>query len=162
MPAYVERVLGGSPAAGARVLFGFAVGMLIGRLSTGVLAHWLAPMPLLLSASGLCLVCLAVASTAGGGVAIAALMVLGLGVSSIWPTLLAYASDRVPRGGAAMFSLLAALGNSGAAVAPLVIGLATGPGSLRTGFRAATIFPLLALLLFAGRSLERLAARRRA
>ena len=162
MPAYVERLLGGSREAGARVYMGFATGMLVGRLSAGALAHRLRPVLLLLAATGLCLACLLVASFTGGVPAIAALVCLGLGVAPWWPTLLAYASDRVPEGGATMFSVLAALGNAGGALAPSVIGLAASYGTLRTGYRAAAIFPLLAVLLFAWRMWDRRRAHARA
>ena len=82
-----------------------------------------------------------------------ALVLYGLGASCLWPTLLAYAGDRVSRGGATMFSLLSASGNGGGALAPLLIGAVAGRTNLRWGLTALGVYPLLAAGLFAWRAL---------
>ena len=77
-----------------------------------------------------------------------ALVLTGLFVSCLWPTMLAYAADRVPRGGATLFSLLAASGNGGGMAAPAIVGLVAAGVDLRWGLATAAIYPLVAAVLF--------------
>ncbi|HEY3398784.1 MAG TPA: MFS transporter [Armatimonadota bacterium] len=146
-PTFVERALGRSRELGALVLSGFALGMMVGRFATGALAKWLPPARLVLLACGVSLVALLGIALGPAPLALAAILLLGLGVSAMWPTLMAYAADREPAGGATMFSLLGALGNVGAGFAPLYVGLIAQQSGLRVGLGAAAIFPVLAGLL---------------
>lgn len=91
---------------------------------------------------------------------LAACACAGLAVSLFWPGLLAMMAARYPQAGASMFAVLSASGDTGAALAPWVVGLvadraarlaapawsgsAEGFG-LRMGLLLATVFPLVLL-----------------
>ncbi len=150
-PAYIERGLGRSPATGATVLLGLAACMLVGRLSVGALAHRVRPVGLMLAAAVASLGAILTAALAPAVPAMAALVFLGLAVACIWPTVMAYTADRVPRAGATVFSLLGAAGNAGGALSPAVIGLVAQAHGLRLGLVAAAVFPLAAAALMAWR-----------
>jgi fucose permease len=55
--------------------------------------------------------------------ALAACVVVGLGVSLLWPGMLSLAARHFPRGGASMFAVLSATGALGCALAPWLVGL---------------------------------------
>jgi len=63
------------------------------------------------------------------------------------PTILACAGNHFPQGGASMFSLLAAVGNFGGVVGPLLIGLVAERWNLKAGMATLILAPLLAALL---------------
>ncbi len=75
----------------------------------------------------------------------------GLSVGIFWPGVFSLASARFPRGGTALFALLALGGDIGCGGGPTLVGLAAGAfgDSLRAGLAAALIFPaaLIALSL---------------
>jgi fucose permease len=153
-PAYTERVLGRTRETGAHVLLGFAAAMILARLSVGALARRLRPLPLLVAAALLCLAALLGTALGAGALSMASMVTLGLAVSCMWPTVLAYAADRVPGGGATLFTLLAAIGNVGAAFAPFFIGAVAEHHGLRHGMLAAALFPLLAVGLMGWRAVR--------
>lgn len=90
----------------------------------------------------------------------------GIGVSIMWPGMLAYCSSKYPRAGASMFAILALGGDIGCSLGPWVTGTVSdivievsssveGVGAwglsveqigLRCGFLSAVIFPLVMLL----------------
>ena len=152
-PTYTERVLGKSRETGAAVLLGFAAAMMVGRFGAGALSRRLRPVLLLLAAAVLSLAALLGTALGGTTVAMVSMVALGLTVSCMWPTVMAYAADRVPGGGATLFTLLSALGNVGAASSPFFIGAIAETHGLRGGILAASVFPLLAAVLMAGRAL---------
>ena len=69
----------------------------------------------------------------------------GLAVAMVWPGMLSVAAARCPRGGTAMFALLALGGDIGCTTGPTVVGIVSGMfgENLKAGFLAATVFPLL-------------------
>lgn len=80
----------------------------------------------------------------------------GLSVGILWPGIYSVASGVVPRGGAAMFALLALAGDLGCSAGPTLVGLAGGArgGDLRAGLLSAVIFPVIltaALALYCGK-----------
>ena len=74
----------------------------------------------------------------------------GLSVGILWPGSFSLASAALPRGGTALFALLALGGDLGCTAGPTFVGIVsnTAGGSLRTGVACALIFPaaLLAAL----------------
>lgn len=152
-PTYVERVLGQTREAGAAVVLGMAAGMLVGRFGVGALAHRVRPVSLMLAAAGVCAAAILTAGLAPPGPAMAAIPLLGLALACLWPTVMALTADSLPRAGATVYSLLGAAGNAGGALAPGFIGLIAEGHDLRRGIAAATIFPLLLVLLLGGRAL---------
>lgn len=84
--------------------------------------------------------------------------VCGLSIGIMWPGTFSLAAEFCPRGGTAMFALLAMAGDIGCLVGPLVVStIAEAFGSeLKFGFFAVSVFPLI---LFAGIKALRLKSR---
>ncbi|MBQ8431347.1 MAG: MFS transporter [Clostridia bacterium] len=82
-------------------------------------------------------------------VALAGCALCGIGVGIFWPGTLSYAAERMPRGGLAMFALLAVAGDAGCLVGPSVAGTVAGwfSGDLRYAFCVALIFPILNIVV---------------
>ncbi len=71
------------------------------------------------------------------------LMVLGLGISGSFPTLLGHAGDRFPQAGASMFAVLSGASLFGGVIAPMSIGLAADAFGLRPAMGLLAAAPLL-------------------
>ena len=69
--------------------------------------------------------------------------VCGFSVGIMWPGTLSLASKIFPRGGTAMFAILALAGDAGCASGPGLVGLVMNATTLKTGLLTAIIFPLL-------------------
>ena len=108
---------------GASALLPFAVAMALGRFSSAALVHKLGARRLLVGGGVICALGLGLAAFAQGPVAMVAwLTVVGFGVASFWPTILACVGNRFPQGGAFMFAVLASAGCLGCALGPAVMG----------------------------------------
>ena len=72
----------------------------------------------------------------------------GLSVGILWPGVFSLASARFPKGGTAMFALLALAGDVGCGSGPSLVGWLSDlcGGALKTGLIGAILFPLLALV----------------
>ncbi len=72
----------------------------------------------------------------------------GLSVGILWPGAFSLASAACPRGGTAMFALLALAGDLGCSTGPTLVGLVsdTAGGSINVGLIAAIAFPVLLIL----------------
>lgn len=77
--------------------------------------------------------------------ALAGCGISGLSVGILWPGAFSMASARCPKGGTAMFALLALAGDLGCSTGPTLVGLVsnTAGGSISVGLIAAIAFPLL-------------------
>lgn len=73
--------------------------------------------------------------------------VCGLSVGILWPGMCAAAAARLPRGGTAMFALLAMCGDLGCMTGPALVGVVSdgAGGSLSWGLLAAIVFPVALL-----------------
>ena len=71
--------------------------------------------------------------------------VCGLSVGIMWPGSFSKASASVPKGGTAMFALLALGGDLGCSAGPALVGMISGRfnDNLKTGILFAVIFPIL-------------------
>ncbi len=69
----------------------------------------------------------------------------GIGVAILWPGSLSKASAALPRGGTAMFALLAVAGDLGCTSGPTLVGMVSGAAgdNLKLGILAGIIFPVL-------------------
>lgn len=76
----------------------------------------------------------------------------GLAVGLLWPGVLSMSASKYPKGGTAMFALLALAGDVGCAAGPSTVGFVSemAGGKLQFGLLAAVVFPVL---LFIGVSL---------
>ena len=82
----------------------------------------------------------------------------GLSVGILWPGTISVASRSLPKGGTAMFALLALFGDLGCSGGPTLVGMASGAfgGELKTGLLFAVVFPvfLIAAALACKRALR--------
>lgn len=75
--------------------------------------------------------------------------VSGLSVGIMWPGVFSIASAKYPKGGTAMFAILALAGDLGCSSGPTLVGLVSGAfdDNLKVGLCAAVFFPLLLIIL---------------
>ena len=103
----------------------------------------------------LCACSYPLASLAPGPVlALAGCGLCGLSVGIMWPGVFSLASAQMPRGGTALFALLALAGDLGCSGGPTLVGMISSAcgDELHKGLLAAVIFPLL---LVAGMAMVR-------
>ena len=125
---------------------GFAFCMALGRWWYGKKGQNLDLTSYMTGAGVLCAVAYLVASLAPVPVvSLAACMVSGLAVGIMWPGSISVTSARMPRGGTALFALLALAGDAGGTFGPSLVGLCTGShdGDIQRGILAATVFPVI-------------------
>jgi MFS family permease len=67
----------------------------------------------------------------------------GLSVGVMWPGTFSLASRFFPRGGTAMFAILALAGDGGCGLGPGIVGLVMKETALNSGLFTATVFPIL-------------------
>ncbi len=74
--------------------------------------------------------------------------ICGLSVGAMWPGTYSLAAERCPKGGTAMFALLALAGDAGCSLGPAIVGFASAAlnDNLKLGLIFAIIFPLLLLV----------------
>jgi len=144
LPAYTERQLGYSKAAGAMALAGFSIGMVMGRMLAGVAGHRVKPISLIAASCSVTAALFLVGSFSPyGPLALAACVTIGFTNSCVWPTLLSVAADRFPHGGASMFGMLAAAGNIGCFIMPWLVGVVSEKTGLVYGLASITACPVL-------------------
>lgn len=148
-PAYVERALGWERRNAGLGLLVFSLLMATGRMASARLArHVAASAMVMISAVASSLLILVMAQPYGAVAAVVASSLLGVAVSALWPSTLAYAADRYPNGGATMFSALAAAGSAAGIVFPPATGLISQRYGMHWGIASLAIAPLLLLLTF--------------
>lgn len=127
----------------------FAVMMGIGRVLHGKFADRIDLEKCIMGCGALCIVSYGLAIAPFGAVVnLVGCALAGLGVAMVWPGMLSVAAIRCPRGGTAMFALLALGGDVGCFLGPTVVGMVSGACSdnLKAGILAAVIFPLLLIV----------------
>ena len=72
-------------------------------------------------------------------------MISGLAVGIMWPGSISLTSARMPRGGTALFALLALAGDVGGTLGPSLVGLGTqsNDNDIQSGLLAASVFPVI-------------------
>jgi len=141
----------------------FAALMGLGRVGYGLWGAKMGPLPALVGCGTLATVCYLTAALSHDPVrSLIGCTLCGLAVSLLWPGTFSLAAARFPFGGAAMFGLLAAFGDSGAAAGPWLAGAVAeaasgtqgvlrsladllpdaGGSGLRAGLLIAAVFPL--------------------
>ena len=120
------------------------------------------PLPVAIGGSAvLCIVSyLAAVFSPWPFVSLLACGVCGLSVAIFWPGTFSLAAETFPRGGTAMFAILALGGDLGCSFGPSVVGWVSDAagGALKTGMLAAVAFPVVLLLLLSRFSRVRLCA----
>ncbi len=148
LPAYSESVLGYSKSTGAMALAGFALCMGTGRLLAPYAIQRFGAYALVLVCGISCAILYSVAAWANTpAIALSACVLVGLGCSVLWPTTLGMTADRIPQGGATMFSFMAGVGNLGCILAPWSEGVIANTWNLRVAIGVGTLAPIGLILL---------------
>ena len=81
-------------------------------------------------------------------VAFAGCMVSGLAVGIMWPGSISLTSARIPKGGTALFALLALAGDVGGTFGPSLVGLGikSAENDIQCGLLAASVFPVMLVI----------------
>ena len=152
--AFTEAALGFSKTVGD--LAGpclFAVTMGICRVIYGKYGPRMNLTRFMLGSGILCLFCYLLAGLSASPVpGLIGCIFCGFSVGIMWPGTISITSPRLPRGGTALFAMLAMAGDLGGAFGPSLVGTVTQQAGdrLQTGMLAGSIFPLVlvaALLL---------------
>ena len=145
--AYMEAALGFSKAAGD--LIGpclFAVTMGISRAIYGKYGEKIELSGFMLASGLLCLGCYLLAALAKNPMlSLIGCVLCGFSVGIMWPGTISIISPRLPRGGTALFALLAMAGDLGGSLGPGLVGAVSqrAGDSLQTGILASGLFPLV-------------------
>jgi fucose permease len=97
----------------------------------------------------LCLCCYLLASLSSSSVlGLIGCVFCGFSVGIMWPGTISITSPRLPRGGTALFALLAMAGDLGGAFGPSLVGTVTQQAgdNLQSGMLVGSIFPLILII----------------
>ena len=145
--AFTESAMGVSKTVGD--LAGpclFAAFMGVSRTLYGKMSERLDLTKTMLACGMLCVICYLMASLSSlPMIGLAGCAFCGISVGIMWPGAISISSRKCPRGGTAMFALLALAGDLGATVSPAMVGSISNlaGGNLKTGLLAAAAFPLI-------------------
>ncbi len=148
--AFTEAALGFSKSVGD--LAGpclFAVTMGISRAIYGKYGSQIDLQKYMIGSGVLCLCCYLLASLSSSPVlSLIGCILCGFSVAIMWPGTISIISPRLPRGGTALFALLAMAGDLGGASGPALVGNVTqlAGGSLQSGMLSGILFPLVLIL----------------
>ena len=157
--AYTEAALGFSKTLGDLVgpcLFAAAMGVC--RMFFGKFGAKLKLTRFMLASGVLCLCCYLLASLSANPVlGLVGCVLCGFSVGIMWPGTISLISPRLPRGGTALFALLAMAGDLGGSLGPSLVGAVSqrAGDDLQAGMLAGGVFPLIltvSLLLFSRRA----------
>jgi fucose permease len=147
---FAEKALGVPKVLGD--VFGpamFALFMGTGRVIYGIRGGKMKLRRYMLFCSVLCVLCyLGITLTGRPVFQLAACAVTGFAVSIMWPATFSLSSARFPLGGAALFAVLALMGDLGCSLGPWIVGLVTDAAgaSLQAGILVCIVFPVVFLV----------------
>lgn len=148
--AFVEAALGLSKSYGD--LVGpcmFAVTMGISRVIYGKYGDRIELTGYMMGSGILCLACYLLAGLSGSSVlSLIGCIFCGFSVGIMWPGTISILSRRLPRGGTAMFALLAMAGDLGGSLGPEIVGFVSERmnDSLKAGILMGGIFPAILVI----------------
>ena len=148
--AYTEAALGFSKSVGD--LAGpclFAVTMGISRVIYGKFGQKMDLSRFMTGSGILCFFCYLLASlSANPLVGLTGCIFCGFSVGIMWPGTISITSPRLPRGGTALFALLAMSGDLGGSFGPSLVGIVTqrAGDNMQTGMLAGSVFPLMLII----------------
>ena len=147
--AFVESALGVSKTIGdlaGPCLFGVLMGL--ARAYYGAKSEKLDLTRTMLYCGLLCLGCYCLASLSKSPIlGLIGCALCGVSVGIMWPGTLSISAKSCPKGGTAMFALLALCGDLGASAGSAVVGSVSGAaGNLKAGLLAAAVFPALLVI----------------
>lgn len=100
----------------------------------------------IICSSGLCFLSyIAAAASRNSAFSILGCAMCGFSVGIMWPGVFSLASEKMPKGGTALFALLALAGDLGCTAGPTLVGLvsAASGDNLKAGLALATVFPII-------------------
>lgn len=103
----------------------------------------------MISSGALCMLSYLVASLSSNPlISLAGCAVCGFSVGVMWPGTFSLAAMKIPKGGTALFAMLALFGDSGCSVGPAVVGkgITIFDGDFSKGMLLALIFPVLLII----------------
>ncbi|MCF0168754.1 MAG: MFS transporter, partial [Bacteroidales bacterium] len=145
--AYVESALGLSKAVGDMAgpcLFALAMG--ICRVFYGKFGEQLDLYKYMLVSGALCVVCyLMAALSRSPAVGLIGCVLCGAAVGIMWPGTISISAATIPKGGTAMFALLAMAGDLGGTIGPALVGkiAQTNGDDVQRGLLFGMIFPIV-------------------
>ena len=148
--AFTEAALGFSKTVGD--LVGpclFAVTMGVSRVIYGKYGAKMDLTRFMIGSGILCLCCYLLASLSASPVlGLVGCVFCGFSVGIMWPGTISITSPRIPRGGTALFALLAMAGDLGGAFGPSLVGTVTQQAgdNLQSGMLAGSVFPLILII----------------
>lgn len=120
----------------------FAVFMGVGRTIYGVLGGKKGLNRFLLAAAVVCVLCyLGAAMLAVPVLSLLSCALCGFSISLMWPGVLSSTAAAYPKGGGAMFGMLAVCGDIGCSAGPGLAGVVSEFAGLRAGMLSAAVFP---------------------
>ena len=148
--AFAESCLGVSKTVGDLLgPCGFAVFMGLSRVWYGKYGEKVNLSSFMIASGALCLCSYLLAAFAGWpAMGLAGCMLCGFSVGIMWPGSISISSARLPRGGTALFALLALSGDLGGAVGPAVVGNVSHllGENIQAGILAGICFPIVLML----------------
>ena len=160
--AFAESALGLSKNIGdlaGPCLFAVAMGTV--RAVFGKFGHKLNLMRFMIFSGVLCVVSYLLASLSTVPIlGLLGCILCGFSVAIMWPGTISICSPRIPKGGTALFAMLAMSGDLGGAAGPAIVGNISQifNNNLKAGLLAGSIFPvilILMILLISTRKLQR-------
>lgn len=98
----------------------------------------------------LCVICYLLSALSSNSIiGLIGCIVCGFSVGIMWPGTISISSKTFPKGGTAMFSLLAMAGDLGGSIGPGIVGRITqnAGNNIRIGMRCGLIFPVILLFM---------------
>ena len=148
--AYAEAALGFSKTVGD--LAGpclFAVTMGVSRVFYGKYGAKINLIRFMIGSGILCLCCYLLASlSASPVIGLIGCVLCGCSVGIMWPGTISITSPRLPKGGTALFAMLAMAGDLGGAFGPSLVGAVTQQAGdrLQSGMLVGSVFPLVLII----------------
>jgi fucose permease len=154
--AFAERGLGVSKAVGDLTgPMAFAVLMGSSRVLHSAKGHKWNLRNFIIFSTVLCLISYCMISLVPNPVVnLIGCAICGFSIAIMWPGTLSIAAKTLPRGGTAMFAILALAGDIGCSGGPTLVGMVSGAfgDNLKLGILTASVFPIAILLcLFWGK-----------
>ena len=148
--AYAEAALGLSKTMGDLVgpcLFALTMG--ISRVFYGKYGDKVDLKKFMLGSGVLCLACYILASVSCNPIiGLLGCIICGASVGIMWPGTISISSQRINKGGTAMFALLAMAGDMGGTIGPSIVGriAQANDDALQIGLRVGSVFPVILII----------------
>ena len=149
--AFAESALGLSKNIGdlaGPCLFAVAMGTV--RAIFGKFGHKMNLMRFMIFSGALCVVSYLLASLSENPIlGLLGCILCGCSVAIMWPGTISICSPRIPKGGTALFAMLAMSGDLGGAAGPAIVGNISQvfSNNLKAGLLAGTVFPVVLIVM---------------